>query len=63
MWHALKHRDEVIGRDQVARLMRLAGLRGVALIRRRRRAASGMPEFRSRDLVRVISLKFRRVAA
>ncbi|XEO16940.1 IS3 family transposase [Buchananella sp. 22MD1512] len=29
MWHALKREGYDVGRDQVARLMRLAGLRGV----------------------------------
>jgi putative transposase len=52
MWHALKRRGEVIGRDQVARLMRAAGLRGVSRQKRTRPAPSVAPEARPQDLVR-----------
>jgi putative transposase len=52
MWHALKRLGEHIGRDQVARLMRLAGLRGVSRRRRQRRVWSEGPVVRAEDLVR-----------
>ena len=51
MWHALRRKGEMIGRDQVARLMRLAGLRGVSR-RRRVRSAPQPPVVRAQDLVR-----------
>ena len=52
MWHALKRMGEPIGRDQVARLMRIAGLRGVSRRRRQRRVSSEGPLVRAEDLVR-----------
>ena len=52
MWHALKRKGEMLGRDQVARLMRLAGLRGVSRRRRVRSTPSAPPEVRAHDLVR-----------
>jgi len=52
MWHALKRKGEQIGRDQVARLMRLAGVRGVSRRKRVRPSAPLLPEVRSPDLVR-----------
>ena len=52
MWHALRRKGEVVGRDQVARLMRSAGLRGVTRRKRQRRAPSLPPEVRAPDLVR-----------
>ena len=52
MWHALKRKGEQIGRDQVARLMRLAGVRGVSRRKRARPSAPLLPEVRSPDLVR-----------
>ncbi len=52
MWHALKRMGETIGRDQVARLMRLAGLRGVSRRKRQRSASSVAPVVRAQDLVR-----------
>ena len=52
MWHALKRLGEHIGRDQVARLMRLAGVRGVSRRRRQRRVSSEGPLVRAEDLVR-----------
>jgi transposase InsO family protein len=52
MWHALKRKGEQIGRDQVARLMRLAGVRGVSRRKRTRPSAPLLPEVRSPDLVR-----------
>jgi putative transposase len=52
MWHALRRRGETIGRDQVARLMRAAGLRGVSRRKRARTALSVTPAARALDLVR-----------
>lgn len=52
MWRALLRRGELIGRDQVAGLMRLGRLRGVTRARRPKRGAAGVLEFRSPDLVR-----------
>jgi putative transposase len=52
MWHALRRQGEVMGRDQVARLMRAAGLRGVSRRRRVRPAFQALPAFRAPDLVR-----------
>lgn len=52
MWHALKRKGEQIGRDQVARLMRAAGVRGVSRRKRVRPSAPLLPEVRSPDLVR-----------
>jgi len=51
MWHALRRKGEVLGRDQVARLMRAAGLRGVTRRRRVRPAIQALPAFRAPDLV------------
>jgi transposase InsO family protein len=50
MWHAMRREGEEIGRDQVSRLMRLAGLRGVSRRERRRAAKHGIA-FRAGDLV------------
>ena len=52
MWHALRRKGESVGRDQVARLMRVAGLRGVSRRRRQRRVSSEGPLVRAEDLVR-----------
>jgi putative transposase len=52
MWHALRRLGEDVGRDQVARLMRLAGLRGVSRRRRQRRVSSEGPVVRAEDLLR-----------
>jgi len=52
MWHALRRKGEVVGRDQVARLMRTAGLRGVSRRKRVKSAPPLPPEVRSPDLVR-----------
>jgi transposase InsO family protein len=52
MWHALIRKGEQIGRDQVARLMRAAGVRGVSRRKRVRPTAPSLPEIRSPDLVR-----------
>ena len=52
IWHALKREGLTVGRDQVARLMRFAGLRGRA---RRRKIRTTIPipgAIRSPDLVR-----------
>ena len=51
MWHALRRQGELLGRDQVARLMRAAGLRGVTRRRRVRPASPTLPVFRAPDLV------------
>jgi putative transposase len=51
MWHALRAGRD-IGRDQVARLMRAAGLRGVSRRKRVRRASSEAPPAALPDLVR-----------
>jgi len=51
MWHALRRKGELLGRDQVARLMRAAGLRGVSRRRRMRPAAQSVPAVRAPDLV------------
>ena len=51
MWHALRRKGEELGRDQVARLMRAAGLRGVSRRRRQRRVFSEGPVVRAEDLV------------
>ena len=51
MWHALRREGEVVGRDQVARLMRSAGLRGVTRRMRVRPATQLLPAFRAPDLV------------
>jgi len=51
MWHALKRKGEQIGRDQVARLMRAAGVRGVSR-RKHVRPSPTLIEVRSPDLVR-----------
>ena len=51
MWHALRRRGEALGRDQVARLMRAAGLRGVSRRRRMRPNVPALPVFRAPDLV------------
>ena len=50
LWHALKRKGEDLGRDQVARLMRAAGLRGVTR-RKRVRQAPALIEVRSPDLI------------
>jgi len=50
MWHALKPRGEVIGRDQVARPMRLADARGVSR-RKHVRPLATLIEVHSPDLV------------
>jgi len=51
MWRALRRKGEGVGRDQVARLMRLAGVRGVSRRKRQRRSVPPQPEVRSPDLV------------
>jgi putative transposase len=52
MWHALHRLGEQVGRDQVARLMRAAGLRGVSRLKRRRRVPEDASSVRAGDLVR-----------
>ncbi len=52
VWHALQREGIQIGRDQVARLMRRAGLRGVSRRARARRGPVSEPEVRVADLVR-----------
>jgi putative transposase len=52
MGHALRRQGETIGRDQVARLMRVAGLRGVSRRKRVRILPAVAPEVRPQDLVR-----------
>ena len=51
MWHALRRIGEDVGRDQVARLMRVLGLRGVSRLKRRRGSSSDAPIVRAADLV------------
>ena len=51
MWHALRRIGEDVGRDQVARLMRVLGLRGVSRLKRRRGSSSDAPMVRAADLV------------
>lgn len=51
VWHALRREGVSIGRDQVARLMRRAGLRGVSRRARGSRGPSAEPEVRPADLV------------
>ena len=51
MWHALRRIGEDVGRDQVARLMRVLGLRGVSRLKRRRGSPNGAPIVRASDLV------------
>src|SRR5690606_36134439 len=52
MWRALLRRGELIGRDQVARLMRLGRLRGATRAKRPKRGASPLQGVRAPDLVR-----------
>ena len=52
MWRALLRRGEQVGRDQVARLMRLGRLRGATRAKRLKRGPAVVPGFRSPDLVR-----------
>ena len=52
VWHALQHESIDVGRDQVARLMRVAGLKGMT---RRRKVRTTIPTpsgVSSPDLVR-----------
>ncbi len=51
VWHALRRKGEDVGRDQVARLMRLAGVRGVSRRKHDRPASPAIVEVRSPDLV------------
>ena len=51
MWHALRRIGEDVGRDQVARLMRRLGLRGVSRRKRQRGTPSEAPLVRAGDLV------------
>ena len=51
MWHALRRQGEGLGRDQVARLMRAAGLRGVTRRRRVRPEREVLPDFSAPDLL------------
>ena len=52
VWQALKHQEIAVGRDQVARLMRVAGLRGVTRRRRVRTTCQDPGAVRSPDLVK-----------
>jgi putative transposase len=52
VWHALRREGHVIGRDQVARLMRIAGVRGQSRRKRVRRTVPSPGAARSPDLVR-----------
>lgn len=52
VWHALLHEGIQIGRDQVARLMRLAGLKGVTRRKRLRTTVAAPDGVRAPDLVR-----------
>jgi putative transposase len=52
LWQALKHQRHHLGRDQVARLMRLAGLRGKTRLRRIRTTLPDPIAERFPDLVR-----------
>lgn len=52
MWRALLRRGELVGRDQVARLMRLGRLRGAMRARRPKRGAAPLQGVRAPDLVR-----------
>lgn len=52
MWRALLRRGEVIGRDQVARLMRLGRLRGATRAKRPKRGPAPQPGVRAPNLVR-----------
>lgn len=51
MWHALRHEGETVGRDQVARLMRAAGLRGLRRQRKVRTTTADPVAARHPDLV------------
>lgn len=51
VWHALRREGVEIGRDQVARLMRMAGLRGVSRRARAKQSPPSEPEVRAPDLV------------
>lgn len=51
VWHALQREGIQIGRDQVARLVRQAGLRGVSRRARARQSRPEEPEVRAADLV------------
>jgi hypothetical protein len=53
LWHAFRRQGERVGRDQVARLMRLANVRGVSRRKRVRLSPPSPPEVRSPDLVRL----------
>jgi putative transposase len=52
LWHAMRHEQATVGRDQVARLMRLAGLRGHVRRQRVRTTIATPGALRSPDLVR-----------
>jgi putative transposase len=52
LWHAMRHERSTVGRDQVARLMRLAGLRGHVRRQRVRTTIATPGALRSPDLVR-----------
>lgn len=52
VWHALRHEGEVVGRDQVARLMRVAGLRGLRRQRKVRTTTADPLAQRHPDLVK-----------
>lgn len=51
VWQALKHQGLAVGRDQVARLMRLAGLRGRTRLKRVRTTYTDPAASRAPDLV------------
>ena len=51
IWQVLKHQECAVGRDQVARLMRIAGLQGKTRLKRIRTTYPNPGAFRSPDLV------------
>lgn len=53
VWHALQHEGLAVGRDRVARLMRLAGLKGMTRRRKVRTTVPVLDVVRSPDLVRL----------
>lgn len=51
-WHALRHEKFAVGRDQVARLTRIAGLRGRTRVKRIRTNFAEKAAFRCPHLVK-----------
>ena len=52
VWHALRHEKFAVGRDQVARLMWIAGLRGRTRVKRIRTTFAEKAAFRWPDLMK-----------